>query len=117
MQHYKPPPLNRRIVLRNPASAVVQRNQYGGQAGEPTYSEEWTVWAHRADLAPQDSYEDGATVELVRSRFTIRYRGDLSPDVEIVDGATVFGSVGQPLERGVRGGGATHLQIIAEARA
>lgn len=114
---YTPPPLNRRIVLRDPASAVIARNNYGGQMGEPSYSRQWQAWAHRMDLSPQDQYEDGLLVELIRSRFTLRFIPDLPSNVEVVDGDLVFESVGQPLERGVRGHGASHLQIVAERRA
>ena len=110
------PKLNRRVTLRNPSSGAVTRDRYGGTVGAAVYSEQWEVWAARDDRLARESIEEAVAVGVARTEFTIRRRDRLDADVEVVDGDTVFRSVGPPLERGTRGGGSTHLVIVCEVR-
>ena len=112
---WHPPKLNRRVTLRNPASKHGLRDRYGREV-TTHYRQIWTVWAAREDRVARESIEEAVAVGVTRAEFTIRRRDRLDADVEVVDGDTVFRSVGPPLERGTRGGGSTHLVIVCEVR-
>ena len=113
---YRAPVLNREIVLRNPGEAPERpRDAYGRPTG-PVPAWGAPLWAHRRDQAPRQSVEEGVLVDILRTTFTVRYRAGVAPDVEIVDGETVFSAIGPAIERGTRGGGASHLQIVCERR-
>ena len=114
---YRAPKLNRRVTLRNPASRpAVQQDRFGNIV-EPTYGT--PTWAARRDFRVARTTEEGVPVAELTSTFTIRYDAALAVvgDVQVIDGALTFDAVGIPLERGRRGGGASHLEIQTKVRA
>ena len=117
MAEYQAPKLNRRVTVRDLASRPpLQQDQYGNILEEKWGTE---TWAARRDFRVARTTEEGVPVSELTSTFTIRYDGALAGvgDVQVIDGALTFVAVGIPLERGRRGGGASHLELQTKVRA
>lgn len=101
---YSPPPLDKRVRLRNPSDKpVATTNEYGGLISQPTWGLD--VWAHRSDRSSRTLIEETATIEEQSTVWTIRERANVAADVEIVYKGQVFEAIGQPRIRGGAGQG------------
>lgn len=76
------------------------------------------VWANRADRAPREQIQDGVLVNIGSTIWTIRYRENVAPDVEVVYQGQTFDSVGPPVIRGGAGHGRAvkYLEIHSRRR-
>ena len=76
MPDYHAPPLNRRVMVRNPDPTGPSSQSATASALRRTMRTVWgvEVWAARRDLAPRQSVEEAVLVEVLRSIFTIRHR-------------------------------------------
>lgn len=115
-REYRAPALNRRVRVRDPARQPARPTGPFGRPVGPV--PEWgdLVWASRRDLSPVLSVDDLAVLREQSVIFTMRNRA-VPANVEIVDGGVVFVAQGPPVERGRRGGGASHVEIHAKRRA
>ena len=96
---YTPPHFRYRIRLRNPAARPdPERDAFG----RITNDAEWGIllWAGRRDRDPQQILEEGVVVYANTSIWTIRYRENVDPDVEVVYRGKTYRSIGPPVERG-----------------
>lgn len=93
--------LNRRIEIEAPVSA-----SDGSLAWTPLA----TVWAGFSRLSASERDEDGRFVGVVRWRFTIRWRSDVTSGNRIVSSARVFRIIATADPTGDR----RHLEIEAE---
>lgn len=73
--------LNRRIAIETPAVVA---------DGSTTWIALATVWAGFAQTAATERDDDGRYVGVVRWRFTIRWRGDVTSAARIRFGTRVF---------------------------
>ena len=114
---YSPRPLDKLVKLRNPDDKPdVATDDYGQDIEEPTWGVD--VHANKRDQAPVTQYEEGVTVYVAQVVWTIRYRENVAPNVEIVYKGDVYFSEGPPVERGgVNGGSASrYLEIHTKLR-
>lgn len=97
---YRPPPLDRRILVRNPRDKPVSTSvdAFGVPIGGPTWGTE--VWAGRRDRAPTAQGEDDIEVRRVTTIWTIREREGIDPNFEVVYRDQVYESIGPPVVRG-----------------
>ena len=118
MPAYDPPILDRVVRLRNLEDEADQPRNDQGEIMDPLWGTK--CYAHRRDRAPFSEVEEG--VEIIRagrSVFTIRYRGGIAPNSEVVEeDGTVYILQGRPVERGGAYGGLTqkYLELHCEAR-
>lgn len=119
MPSYIPPPMNRRIKVRNTADRPASMTD---EIGRPTTTQTWgePLWANRRDQSPFTQLDEG--VEVIssgRTIWTIRYKSDISADAEVVDSDDVVWSlVGSPVERGGANGymAQMYLELHTERR-
>ena len=115
---YHPPVLDKFVRIRNPADepdpTTVDRY---GRGTTPTWGNE--VYANQRDRAPYTSYEEGVTVHVGTTIWTIRHRDGVAADVEVVTkNGEVYESIGKPTKRGGFNGGRTseYLEIHTTLR-
>lgn len=97
-QSYSPPPLDHRIIIRNPADRPTPVQDRFGNVTQATWGV--PVWAGRTDRAPYTVTEEGVPVHTSVTIWHIRKRPSVAPDVEVVFGDKVYISAGEPAERG-----------------
>lgn len=115
---FHPPTLDRLVTIRNPSDEPAVVTDRYGRATPPTWGSE--VYANKRDRAPYTSYEEGVTVHVGTTVWTIRHRENVAADVEVVDrDGNVYESIGKPLERGGYNGGrrTRYLEIHTTLRA
>ena len=108
---YTPPPLDERVIVRNPADQPeTETNIYGAPTEEVQWGTE--VWAGRRDRAPYLRFGEQATITEQRTIWVIREieavppKGrPLDPDCEIVHKGRVYQATGPPVLRGGMGSG------------
>lgn len=119
---YHPPPMNERVLIRDPAEEPVrERDEYGRTTDDPA---EWgvEVWCSRRDQSPFIEVGEGVRVRAGRSVFTVRSRPMPANAILITDAGTedeiVYDSVGAPVRRGgaVAGMRAEYREITCERR-
>ena len=113
-RNYQPPAMNRRIIIRDPDDQVVDRDDIGRIISE-SYPNEIETWAARRDRTAFDT--TGPGLPLIRAAtvvFTVRRQSGITPNSFVVDDGVSFPLTGAPLERGMKGGGATHLELYTE---
>lgn len=114
---YQPPPLDRRIWIRDPALEPAVERDRSGRPLEPI--PEWgvRVWAARRDQGSNVEIGEGVRVTAGRSVFTIRRR-DVAANAVILDGGVYFDAVGPGAVRGGAAAGlrAEWLEITAQRR-
>ena len=111
MPTYTPPPLNRRIRIRNPDFEPAGETDRQGAA---TTSPRWgiPVWAGRRDRGPFTELSEGAEIRAGNAVFTIRKRGHVAPDSEVMDrDGVLYVVIGSPVERGGQMGGLRSLYL------
>ena len=99
VRHWRAPRLSRRVALLNPSTGVPVE-----------------VWAHRYDRRSETVEEEGLTVYIQVTTWTIAYRDGVDPDVEIIDKGAVYRSVGPAALRGEGRYGQRWLQIATMLR-
>ena len=98
MPKYHPPLLDRLVTVRNPSDKPTEdRDRYG--------TEDPTIWGHKVyankrDQTARTSDEEGVTVAVGTTVWTIFYRSGIAPDAEVVYGSTIYQLIGLPVERG-----------------
>ncbi len=125
--------LQHRVTLRNPSEAPeTTSDRYGRDLLPASQSDAWRtwaagveVWAGRRDRTPQQLLEEGAVVfgqqvvwTVRKSVETLMQSGRLDPNVEIVQGDSVWRSKGPPVVRGGPdyGRSAIYYEIVTEIR-
>ena len=115
---YYPPPLTRKVVLRNPKDIPDSaRDSYGRVTGnDPSWGV--TVFASRRDGMPETLYEEGVKVFASGTVWTIRERSGVDADVEVVSDGIVYRSIGPPRLMGGAPGGrlSRYFEIHTERR-
>lgn len=76
-----------RITIKNPA-ADDSRDSSGARVG--TGSTVADVWAAREDWSGSETRENGRNVDVVITKFFIRYRTDLHPKMKLFHGVEEF---------------------------
>ena len=102
---YSPPPLDKRILIRDPADRpIVDTDEFGRLLSVPP---EWgkAAWAARSERSPQLQLQEGTLVQTQAVVWTIRHRRGLAPNVEIVYDDEVYVATGRPVVRGGAGHG------------
>ena len=77
--------LNRRITIERPLHSILE----GGDVAETTETI-CTVWAKKEDLSGSERFRAMQIQSDIATRFTIRWRGDLYPQMQIVIGLEVY---------------------------
>ena len=117
MPDYHPPPLDRKITLRNPENEpVATTDEYDIPITDPVWGD--IVWANRRDRAPFTEVNEGVLVRTSLVVFTVRKKDSVTANYEVVDGDEVFSMVGKPITRGgINGGLVTEfLELHCESR-
>ena len=110
---YAPPPMNRRVTLRNPDEAPLPSLD----GTTPDWGTE--VWAHRRDRSPFTEHGEGVEFLTGRIVWTIHYMAGVSPTTFVVDSDGVeYVPTGPPVQRGGEFAGmlATYLELHTERR-
>ena len=117
MPMYRPPPLVRRVRVRNPGDRpALDANVFGRATSEPNWG--IVVWAHRRDRSPIDRAEDDVEFREGSVVWTIRHRTGVASNAEVVYEGEVYESIGPPVERGGSGFGrlTRYLEIHTRLR-
>ena len=119
-----PPPLTESIIIRNPserpALALSRLGEYLDTPENQAALDAWgdKVLSFRHDRAPRIRREEQGSVYEGTSVFTIRFRGNIAPNAEIVHEGIVYESQGPPAHRGGLGNGraSEYLEITTKLR-
>lgn len=76
-----------RIIIRQ-APSDTTRDTFGRRKGAGATV--CTVWASKEDWQGDESRESNREVASVSTKWRIRYRADVTPDMEIVHGSDVY---------------------------
>lgn len=117
---YEPPPLPLTVWLRNPADRPRTEGSRYGRRAEPTLEDGWGIMvrAMRRDRQTQTRHENGSTIYVQHSVWTIRHRTGVQAEVELVHDNKVYRSIGPPVLRGhyAFGRRTRYLEIYTELR-
>ena len=120
---YDPPPLDRKVLIRDPEQAPNPETVPRGTDGVRDYSgePEWgfKVWANRRDQGQFVEISEGVQTVVGRSVFTIHHRPGVKPTFEVFDSDdAAFVMVGPAVERGGANAGmvARYLELHCERR-
>lgn len=75
----------RQITIRNLSAS---RDSLGGVYGSG--STVATVWAEKQDWTGSEARENGYDTATLRTKFIVRYRSDVLPKMQVVDGTDVY---------------------------
>ena len=114
---YHPPPLTRRIILRDPRDRPDTETD---GSGHELPVREWgrRLWAARRDRRPFDEIAEGIQTRGAQTVFTIRKR-QVPADFSVVYDGLEYVSAGAPVLRGGAEGGrrTEYLELWCERRA
>ena len=117
-REYTPPPLNRRIIIRNDEDETVEagRDDLGQPLGPVTWPHQIETWAAKRDFSGQFETPSGSIVITARTIFTVRKTAGIRPDSFIIDDGIPYLMQSAPVEKGQRGGSHTHYELHCERR-
>ena len=113
---YRPPKLDRRVLIRDPSRApVALRDAFGRPMAVGEYGRK--VWASVRDARVVDEVGDGVETRGTQTVFTVRYR-ELPADFVVVHKGIEYLSIGAPVLRGGADGGmrARYVELWTERR-
>ena len=118
IREYCPPPLNRRIIIRDDRDETVAagRDDLGQPLGPVTWPNQIETWASKRDSSGKQELPSGAIVITGRTVFTIRKTAGIRPDSIVIDNDVPYLMQAAPVEKGQRGGGHTHYELYCERR-